>query len=383
MKWTWDCNEIRESYTATENVADVLTDRMQKSTVALEILPTAACLGSTFSPGLLQKVVEGVHSDETPDGTKSVSRSLEKCVLEGYLEVTSDLEYRFCHDKILETALKFLDKDAKVRIGDFFLERFDKESGGFGDAFYSAVNVVNEEANSLATTEHKKRRIAEMNAVAGEKALQLAAFEAAGEFLENAMKFLPADHWTSQKDLSLNIYVMAGAAAFCAGTGHQDNVKVYTDEVMAQKHVPLLDKMELCFTMMDTYDTAFTNEANLTNYEFGRQILADFDCTFPTSALGVGIKTLSGLAKAKMQLKKKLSSQALDSKPIVTDRRVLMIMKVLDKFTSAVFHCKGELLPLVILKMAKYTDRFGLTPAAAISYPLLGLLFGSLDDFET
>ncbi|KAG7347491.1 serine/threonine protein kinase [Nitzschia inconspicua] len=391
MKWTWDCSEIRESYTATSNVADFLTDRMKKSGAALAILPIAAALGNEFSPGALQMVIDRVKiSFQKSDNaqfvslydTKLVNSPLLQCVDEGLVESTSNGMFKFCHDKILETAMSFLSDDVKVCIGDYFLDQFDAEEEKFGDAFYPLLSLVNQRVDELARSEEKKFRVVQLNTLAGEKALNCAAFEPASEFLSNAIRCLPSDHWTKHRDLSLHIFVMAGAAAFNAGAGHVDRVKRYTDEVFAQTDVPLLDKVDLCYTMMDAYDSAFTAESNLANYEFGRSLLKDFGCRFPKSSVGVLLRTLSGLLAAKVTLKKKLSPQILETMPISTDRKLMAVMKILDKFTNAAFHSKTDLLPLVMFRQVQYTDKFGLSPYAALAYPLLGMIFCSMQDFE-
>ena len=58
MKWTWDCDQIRKLYTATSNLAEILSDKMKKSGEALTILPVAAALGSEFSPSVLQTILD-------------------------------------------------------------------------------------------------------------------------------------------------------------------------------------------------------------------------------------------------------------------------------------------------------------------------------------
>jgi predicted ATPase len=393
MKWTWDCTEIRESYTATSNVADILSDRMRKNGAALAILPVAAALGNEFSPDALQLIVDHIKmillgkSDNSLlyslRGIAHVIHSLDQCIEEELLETTPNGTFKFCHDKILETAMTFLDDEVKICIGNYFLDRFDEGDEQFGDAFYPLLSLINQHLNELATDENKKFRVVELNTLAGEKALQCAAFEPASDFFNNAMRCLPNDHWTSHRDISLRIFVMAGAAAFNAGAGHQDRVKEYTDQVLAQSDVPLLDKVDLCYTMMDVYDAAFTSEANQANYKFGYSLLKDFGCRFPKGAVCTKTKTLTGLLNAKLSLKKKLSPQVLETMPISSDRQTMSVMKILDKFTNACFHANSDLLPLVMLRQAQYTDRYGLTPYAALSYPMLGMLFCAMEDFES
>jgi predicted ATPase len=393
MKWTWNCSEIRESYTATSNVADILADRMKKSGAALAILPVAAALGNEFSPEALQMIVDHIKTKSleksdnsflTPlRGMDFVIHSLDQCMEEGLLETTPNGTFKFCHDKILETAMTFLNDEVKICIGNYFLNCFDEGEELFGDAFYPLLSLVNLHLNDLATDENKKFRVVELNTLAGEKALQCAAFEPASEFFNNAMRCLPSDHWTRHKDISLRIFVMAGAAAFTAGAGCQDRVKEYTDEVLAQSDVPLLDKVDLCYTMMDVFDAAFTSEANLANYKFGYSLLKDFGCHFPKGAFCTLTKTLIGLLNAKLSLKDKLSPQVLETMPISTNRKTMSIMKILEKFTNACFHTNSSLLPLVMLRQAQYTNQYGLTPYAALSYPGLGMLFCSMEDFES
>ena len=243
-----------------------------------------------------------VHDAKKSDAN-NINRQLDQFVDEGLLETTPGGMYKFSHDKILETALSLLEQRVKVCIADFFLDRFEEEL--FGDAFYPLLSLVNQQSKELASDEKKTFRFVELNALAGEKALQCAAFEPASEFFSAAIQNLPDDHWTTHQDISLRIFIMAGAAAFNAGAGHMDRVKGYTDEVLAQSAVPLLHKVDLCYTMMDVYDAAFSSEANKANYEFGLSLLKEFDCHFPKGPVGTLTKTMSGLLGAKLSLKKK------------------------------------------------------------------------------
>lgn len=408
MAWIWDLEAIQTEYSSTDNVADLMTKKLRENDKSLSILPIAACLGAAFTPTLLHRVLNGLHCRgeyDTAPTLADVESALEQFCSDGFTEKTSQGKSRFAHDKIQEAALSLVENSVKISIGDIFLDQFQEEKEDFEEDIYFAVSLVNLQLSTESSQEEDAKRIsiAEMNILAGKRALESAAFEAAVRFLTVAIKLLPDNTWKSHTDIALQAVTLAGAAEFC--TGNQKQVQVYADTILSQSDVPLLDKIGLCHTLMESYEVGLESKANL---EFGLKLLDGFGCKLPKSGVGITVKTMTGLLKAKMQLKKKLSFEALQSKAYVKDRHTMALMKTLvsfsctilcyfaqlfcsallsffqDNVANASFHSKPELLPLVILEMANYTDKLGLNPYAAVSYPILGLLFaGVLDDFET
>ena len=213
-----------------------------------------------------------------------------------------------------------------MSIGAIFIEQFVNEVD-LGDTIYSAVKLANVQG-AVGDIDEKRLVLAKMNLVAGERAMQRAAFDIAAGHLNAAIELLPQDHWESN-DFSLRLYTLAGAAEFCNGS--HDRVKFLTDEVLEKSNAPLLDKLDLVWTFMETAEVAVDGTPG---FELGLKVLKDpiFKIQFPKSNLGIAVNTFSGLIKAKLR-KKKLSPRALQSMPIKTDRQSLALMRTLDKLS--------------------------------------------------
>lgn len=337
MAWIWDLEAIQTEYSSTDNVADLMSKKLKENAKGLSILPVAACLGAAFTLTLLHKVLNDLYVRGNYDAKLSfsdVEAALEQFCSDGFTEKTSQGKTRFAHDKIQEAALSLLENSVKICIGQIFLDQFQEEKENFQEDIYFAVSLANLQLATESTLNDDTKRIciAEMNMLAGKRALESAAFDAAVRFLTVAVKLLPDNIWVSNTQTALQAVTLAGAAEFC--TGNQKQVQIYADSILSKTNVPLLDKIGLCHTLMESYEVGLESKANL---EFGLKLLDGFGCKFPKSGLGITMKTMTGLLKAKLQLKKKLSVEALQSKPYVKDRHTMALMKTLVRLF---YQCK-------------------------------------------
>ncbi|CAB9504028.1 Transcriptional regulator [Seminavis robusta] len=387
MKWVWsDANEIKTNYQSTDNVGDLMKGKLQDNATALSVLPVAACLGSMFPTAAVVDVIERLREhqqmtdqDEDANDTLDAATSIRECCEEGFLEPVpgSPDNTRFVHDQIQQAALLFANQELKIAIGNVLLDLYAGRQEELGYMIHAALPLVN--LQTTAPSDPKRLQIIQMNASAGRRALECSAFEQAVLHLKTAVSLLIDSHWAKNEELSAEIFTMAAAADFC--TGDLERVQTHADQVLGRPYVPLLDKVDICHTMMDVYESTFNSNKGVL---LGSKILKDLGRRFPKRKLGITTKTLSGLLNAKLQLKKKLSKEALSKKPITTDRKTLATMRMLDKFASAVYHAKPELLPLVLLESTKCSETLGLNAYSAAAYPFVGLIFaGVFEDFET
>ena len=338
MAWFWDLEAIQTEYSSTDNVADLMSKKLKENAKSLSILPVAACLGAAFTPTLLHRVLNGLYVRGDYDAKLSISDvevTLEQFCSGGFTETPSQGRFRFAHDKIQEAALSLLASSVKICIGEIFLDQFQEEKEKFQEDIYFAVSLANLQLTSTLRDDTKRICIAEMNMLAGKRALESAAFDAAARFLTIAVDLLPDNIWVSNTQTAVQAVTLAGAAEFC--TGNQKQVQIYADIILSKTKVPLLDKIGLCHTLMESYEVGLESKANL---EFGLKLLDGFGCKFPKSGVGITMKTMSGLLKAKLQLKKKLSTESLESKPYVKDRHTMALMKTLVRFRpTQIFVC--------------------------------------------
>lgn len=63
-EWSWDLNAVREGLTATETIADLMKEKLERSTAAKTISPLAACTGTTFEIWVLRELLHGIQAAE-------------------------------------------------------------------------------------------------------------------------------------------------------------------------------------------------------------------------------------------------------------------------------------------------------------------------------
>lgn len=122
MQWIWESlDEIRTQYQSTDNVGDLMQNKLENHAKGRACLPVAACLGSTFSSTALRHVCNKLK-EAGPDSADEMEASPEQqlhkwdltiqaCIDDGFLEAATNGEeddIRFVHDKIREAALTFV-----------------------------------------------------------------------------------------------------------------------------------------------------------------------------------------------------------------------------------------------------------------------------------
>lgn len=395
MKWQWvNLGQIHAKYQATDNVAHLTQLKLQNHKAGLKVLPVAACLGSNFSSSALRRVLKELKSAKAAESTEEQEidefleedhLALQECLDDGLLEVTKgdrdslEWEGRFVHDKIREAALVFADDDLKISVGEVLLKLISTEADVFGDFVYAATPLLDLIKDKLEFDDPKRQGIIEMNGLAGRKALECSAFDIASTYLKTALDLIEANPFSQDNATTTDIYTMAAASHFV--TGKMEDATAFCNNVLERDDVPLLDQVASCYTIMDIYESTVNTEES---YRVGKKMLKKFGRRFPKSSIAIVGKTLSGLIKTKLKLKKQLSPQELEKQEISKDPKTLATMRLLDKFASAVYRFKPDMLPLALMESTKASEQLGLNPYSGAAYAFMGLLFaGVFEDFET
>lgn len=87
-----------------------------------------------------------------------------------------------------------------------------------GDIIFSIVDQVNHGINSSSVQSPElKLDFAELNELAGVKAVGCSDYETARSYLNTALKLLPDDHWSSHYDQSRQLYFLLAKSAYSIG----------------------------------------------------------------------------------------------------------------------------------------------------------------------
>jgi predicted ATPase len=223
-RWTWDLESIRGT-NPTDNVADLLRDKLKENETVKSILPVAACLGATFDYTILQAVMMDLNKSQ-----ESIDKSLKSCREGGFVEIVNEKArtYRFVHDKVQEAALGLTDdtelQALKSRVGNILLDKFaDTEEDRL---VFTTVSLV----NPRDIPESKRNQVMELNLLAVKKAMECSAFASASKYLGKAIELLPQNHWKTHYRLSVDVFSFAASTEF--SQAHFDQMKVYCSKVI-------------------------------------------------------------------------------------------------------------------------------------------------------
>ena len=408
LKWMWDMIKVREQTSATENVVELLQRKMHDSKVAVSILPIAALLGSTFSMDLVVKVSQELAPiskhltgiDPLQDKAE-IEAAFEAYEKQGFIDridglvlspvdetkkssFTTEISYRFVHDRIQEAALALLpqqeSRSLKVMMAKILIESLLDEKRQIPAAASDlivlwAVDVINEASGRDRSL--SKPELVHLNYTAGVRAMSKASFELAGSYFALAIENLSNNSWKTTKQQCLDLYTSAAMAAY--SSGETERMKAYSDAVLSRSDVDLLDKIDAHYISIQSY---LSGEMNEEACRENVRVLKRLGVRFPKNGAMIALKTIGGLFKYKGTARN-LSREDVMEIPLSCDRKVETKMRMLDKFTVVSYLTKPEMFPLGVLEMVRISLKNGMTEYSSVAFVLLGLLMvAGLQDFQ-
>jgi PAS domain S-box-containing protein len=199
--WIWDEQAI-ELAGIPDDLLDMMTEKLERLDEGpREILTVAAVIGTRFDLATL----------ELAAGPRHLGRGIVRLVEEGLLTAIGASRYAFTHDRIREVAYRMVPLARRCQlhrtIGEYRLERLDLAE--LSDAVFDLVDhidlgfglipLVDEERSAAAERAEaaleqlepfERDNLAELNALAGYKALNGAAASAAANYLEAGVRLL-------------------------------------------------------------------------------------------------------------------------------------------------------------------------------------------------
>ncbi|HPQ54218.1 MAG TPA: AAA family ATPase [Spirochaetota bacterium] len=212
-----------EQLPATENVVQLLSRRIKLLPERKRrILHAASCLGMRFDPSLLCEIVE--YDRET------VSLLLERLCERDYFYRNDDGSVSFAHDSIQESAASSLDSGKKSgyhrMIGGLLRERYHEH---LEEHIFEIADHCNMAAGTDNTDEEKKELYV-LNMRAAERARETAAFQAAVDYLKQAMELLHGFVEPCETDAWFDVYY--GLAECLCVTGQPERAEKIINEAL-------------------------------------------------------------------------------------------------------------------------------------------------------
>ncbi len=375
--WQWDI-EVMQGINITDNVVELMVNQIKKlPLITQDVLKLAACVGDKFSLEVLAIINEKSQSETAIDLWTALQSGLIIPLNQSYkiplllseADVSGEMlkvGYKFLHDRVQQASYSLIPdsqkKQTHLKIGELLLT--GTSTAEQEERIFEIVNHLNI-AIELVSNEIQREQFAQLNLIAGKKAKSATAYGTAIECLNKGIELLATDCWTSQYELTLNLFSEAVEAAFLIGDFPQmegqarilleqarsplDTVKVYTVKIqsyIAENNLPLAEQTALI-------------------------ILKQLGVEFPDDPSPEIIKQIQQETKRKFA---RYTLEELINLPEMTNLNYLAIMQILVTVVTASHQSTSKLFPLIVYKQIELSLDYGNAPASASSYSWYGLI---------
>ncbi len=365
--WTWDMPAI-ERMQATDNVIDLVAGKIvHLRENSQEILKLAACLGSSFDIDTLVTVSKKTHDE--------ILSSLNEVMKNGMLNRVDDL-YHFSHDRVLEAAYSLIPGDEKIRhhhvIGNLVLENTGEED--LPDRIFYIVNQLNS-GIPLVTGSQERRRLAELNLLAGKRAIASSAYDSALKYLQTGIDLLDENSWHEDYDFTLDLYQQAVMAAYL--NAEYDLMDELAGIVTGNAE-DVLDTVNVYETLL--LASTARNQL-LEGIHTGLDVVKKLGTSLPVNP--GPLRIIRELLLAKIDLRGK-SIDDLMNIPLMTDPHKQAVLRLLVTLASSSYIAAPDLLPLIILRSLRISVKNGISKKTPETFAGYGMIHCAvLGDIET
>lgn len=374
--WGWDLGAVQQ-VDVTDNVVAFLAGRLALLPAAAQRqLEAAAVLGNAFDAGRLAGV-QGLSAED-------VCADLEAPLLEGLIEErgadrgarpADQRRFRFQHDRIQQAAYERAGEARRQALhlaaGRLLLSRAD--GTGVQHELFEIVGHMN--AGIAASDDPAEReRLAELDHVAGIRALSASAYAPAHTYLRAARAQLGPEGWDARTPLMRAVTLGCARAAYL--TGNIDEMETLVDEAIAnartaeQRVRAMRVRIDARIAMNRTADAIGDGLAALAL--LGVHLPEDPVESDVAEGLGATFQRIDGI-----------DLQSLLRRPSPEHAETRLAMGLISTLAPPAYFINPMLVPLLAFELVKMTVAEGPTADSAYGFSLLGLVLcniGKLDE---
>lgn len=410
--WFWNLQTI-QSQDFTDNVVDLMASRIQRLPEKTQsILKLASCIGNQFDLKTLTFVHEQSLRDTAQDLWEAIAEGFILPLSDSYKLVEIDIEglsdsvnteYKFAHDRIQQAVYMLIPEHLRQalhwRIGQLLFQHISPEERE--ERVFDMVNQLNQgligrqKVGMLSTgtisldivlpqeedgTSIEKgpslEDVAELNLLAGKKAVESVAYEPALTYLRFAVYLLATDGWKSCYSLTFTAYKEYARCAWLNGMfAEAENIF----DFIIEKAISNLDKADIYNTKMRLYTSMGELKGVIeTGIEGLRLLGLDLDEEPTKAAIAQKVQEVETLLE---------NHQISDlvNLPAATDPSYLAIMRLLmDILITAWWRTHMDLLYMVTLNMVHLSLRYGNTADSSVGYMWYAIFKGPANgDYES
>ncbi len=357
QQWQWHADLILQM-NVSGNVVELMTSFVQKlPEETLGLLKIASSLGNRFDKQSLS-VIKQVNE-------KKIESLLNLSLTEGLI-ISSGTEYKFSHDRIQQAIYSLIPDDEKTSLhllnGQRLTSHFNQID--LENKIFDLVNQWNLGAEKI-TDKKEKTYLANLNLMAGHKAMASTAYPQALQYFEKGSNILEEADWKSQYNLMLQLTTDAAEAAYLSGK-YEKVDKLVND--IQQHSTSLIDSIK--GYEIDIKKLIAQNKP-LEAVQLGLHILKKLGISLPSKPGKIAV--MKDLLQTKYLLRNK-SMDYFNNLPKMEDQEKNIAMRILSDITSASYFAVPDLVPLLVFKMVSLTVKHGLSRKSPFSFAAYGYI---------
>ena len=358
-RWAWDLQRIyAKGY--TDNVVDLMVGKLNRLPLETQkVLQQLACLGNSVDFARLRMVYEKSEDDMHSELWDAVGAGLV---------LRSEGSYKFLHDRVQEAAYVLIPQNLRaethLRIGRLFVAHTPPEKRE--EMIFETVSQFNR-GSALITSAAEREQVAELNLIAGKRAKQSTAYNAALTYIIAGAALLPDDCWESRRELTFALELHRAECEFLTGE------LVAAEERLTALSSHAADPVEqatVACLRVDLYTTlARSDSAVAVCLDYLRDSGIEWS-PHPTEEKG---------RREYERIWSLLGSRAIEELvelPFMTDPASLATLDVLTKLSPPALYTDANLLSLAICKAVNFSLEHGNSDGSCVAYVMLGMIAG-------
>jgi PAS domain S-box-containing protein len=333
--WRWDSSAI-EKMGITDNVVSLMAAKiLQLPLETQHLLQLAACMGYKFGVRNLS-IIARLSEDVTLE-------MLQPTIREGLI-VAATNQYQFAHDRVQQAAYTLIPVEERparhLAIGWLLLENVPEDK--LTENVFDIVDQLNRGA-SLITERSERKRLAELNHIAGKQAKASAAFALAVNYFAAGTTLLDTSDWEESYDLAFSLYTKLAECEFLVGNFDGSEKVLY--EVLENAR-SLLDRALIYRMFQRLYQLSARWPEAVTAALRGLELLG---VTFPESDNEIRIATEAEKKQIQVNLRGRQIAELADA-PFTDNAETQVLIGLLAESITQFFITRPVLWHLVVLR---------------------------------
>ncbi|MGC9503878.1 trifunctional serine/threonine-protein kinase/ATP-binding protein/sensor histidine kinase [Baaleninema sp.] len=375
-QWQWNLDRIEER-DITDNVVELTLSNVRfLPPAAQQLLQVAACIGNRFDLKTLSFLAEQSPLDTYRDLGDAISAgpivqvaAAESIGDTSLVDRAEAFQFKFLHDRIQQAAMSQVEaerqKQLNLRLGRMLYESLspaEREDRIFElvDRFNVALDLIDDPA--------ERRRLAEFNGEAGDRALEATAYAAACQYLRTGIACIPPQSWECDYELMLKLYGQLAQAEYLNGD-FQASIALI-DRVLDRVRSPL-DKARIQTvaivqnTLQGQYDRAI---------EVGREALSWLGIDLPQDHFDAALAAEVERVQAHLQ-HRDVADIVRDGE--ISDETIRVALRLLDKLLPPTYITDRQLMTVVAAQLTNLSLEYGLAAESSAGFAFYGILLAT------